>query len=300
MATEGFIVQQGKRSEEVIHIIPFETTPLSGLLPDTLNGWSAAKTVPLLSPKDLYEYMDGGAELYLSYGFGEALSRTYSSTSNPEVVVEIYDLLESRNAFGVFTQVREKESLLFGQAAYAIPGALLFWKNRYYISISAWEPSIQADKFISEIAAFINSKITAEGQIPEVVSLLPPEGMIPSGFHYFHHPVWVNSYFFITDENIFAIDDKTDAVIARYEEREDQRKYLLIIRYPVMDMAKEAYLAFEKEFFPEGLTGNCLQTEDGKWLGAYLSGSTLIAVFNAASRDSTTKLLNQAIAEVIN
>jgi len=269
------------------------------VLPLQLAGWTAVKTVPLHVAKDLYEYMDGGAELYLSYGVADAISRTYSSPQgDSEVIAEFYDMAESRNAFGVFTQVREDETRLFGQATYSIPGAVLFWKGRYYISISSWTPSKESDIFIKELAAFIDNKINEYGDIPEIVSMLPSEGLITAGYRYFRHHVWINSYFFITDENIFTIDENTDAVIARYEDENDQKRFLLLIKYSHIKEAEEAFEAFGKEFFPEGLINKCHQTAEGKWLATDLSGNFLIAVFNASSRENAFELLSRTGSEI--
>lgn len=262
------------------------------LLPPELAGWKPNKTVPLHSPGEMYSYMDGGAELYLSYKVVDALSRTYSNGKS-EVVAEIYDMAEARNAFGVFTQIREDETAQFGQGSYSIPGALLFWKGRFYISLSAWEPAEESDLFIKELARFIEGKITEIGDVPGIVKMLPEAGMIPYGFRYFHHPVWINSFFFITDENLFAIDDTTNSVIARYIDNGDERKFLLLIEYTDSEKAQKVFNEFAGKFFPNELPGNGRQSDNGKWTAAKLIGKILTAVFNASSRQGALDLINQ-------
>jgi hypothetical protein len=270
---------------------------LADILPVSFEDWTAEKTSPLHVAKDMYSYMDGGAELYLSYGFKEGLSRTYIKAGQPEVLAEVFDLVESRNAFGVFSQTREEENQQFGQGTYVIPGALFFWKDNYYISLSTWDPSLAADAFISKLAAYIDSRIASTGEIPAIVKLLPEEGMTPSGYKYFHHPVWINSYFFITNENLLDISDHTDAVIAKYEDTADQRKYLLLVLYDTPESAGKAYASFAREFFPEGLSGKCIQVEDETWLAADMEGNLVAAVFNAASQYGASQLLNRALAK---
>ena len=66
---------------------------INDLLPDVLNYWRAEKIIPLRVNSDLYNYMDGGAELYISYGFGEALSCTYRKEGQPEVLAEVSEEL---------------------------------------------------------------------------------------------------------------------------------------------------------------------------------------------------------------
>ena len=47
---------------------------LINMLPDQLEGWQAEKALMLNTLSDLYNYIDRGAELYMSYGFGKALN----------------------------------------------------------------------------------------------------------------------------------------------------------------------------------------------------------------------------------
>lgn len=266
-------------------------TDLAGMLPDQLEGWQAAKTLMLNTPSDLYNYIDGGAELYISYGFGQAISKTYTREGNPEVVAEVYDLLESRNAFGVFTQAREEENNLYGQGTYSLPGAVFFWKDRFYVSLSTWDTTPESDRFIKILASHISSGITREGEKPEVVSYLPPEGLIPYGYKYFHHPVWMNAFFFISDSNMLNIDEETDAVLARYS-RGEGRMYLLMVQYRDETSAGNAFNHFGKEFFPAGLNDRSVRLPDATWLAASKSGNLVIAVFNGVNGDDARQLLN--------
>jgi hypothetical protein len=257
-------------------INPDNQLNLAELLPDSMAGWKAEKTVPLKVNTDLYNYMDGGAELYLSY---------------------VFDLVESRNAFGVFSQTREDEIQQYGQGTYMIPGALFFWKDHYYITLSAWESSPETNEFINTLAAYIDKQIPETGDIPALVKLMPEQDLVPSGFKYFHHYVWLNSFFFISDQNLLNIDNTTNALLAKYVEG-DKRKYLLLVQYADQEAARKAYSAFGGEFFPEGLVDKCIQLEDDTWMAAFQNGNLVAAVFNAASRQSAGQLLNNVINKI--
>ncbi|MBN2813040.1 MAG: hypothetical protein JXQ80_03125 [Bacteroidales bacterium] len=270
---------------------------LATILPEQLDGWTAHKTVPLKNHTDMFNYMDGAAELYISYGFGEALSCTYYMDGQPEVLAEVFDLLAPRNAFGVFTQTRESEISQFGQGTYRIPGALFFWKERYYIALSAWESNSVSDTFVDALAGHIDQKIAGTGIVPAIVDLLPETDRIPYGYKYFHHYVWQNAYFFISDQNLFLIDADADAVMARYAEGDD-RNYLLLIRYVSSEKAGEAFALFGREFFPGGLTGNCIRRDDGRWMAAATEGGYLMAVFNASIADRASGLLDAVLRNV--
>jgi hypothetical protein len=270
------------------------TNPLKELLPDQLPGWKADQATPITSHSELYAYMDGGAELFISYGFREAISRTYKREGHPDVVAEIYDLGESRNAFGVFSQVRESENLALGQGGYTIPGAVFFWKGPYYMLLSAWEATPETSDLMLLLGSHIQEKITVTGEIPGLVKALPETGLVPFGYLYFHHYVWLNSYYFISHDNILFIDDNTHALLAKYGDPES-RQYLLLIQYAGNARAAEAFASFGASFFPEGLEENCILLEDNSWLAAGLTGSLVAAVFNASSREVARQLLGNAM-----
>jgi len=267
---------------------------MEDFLPDTILGWSTNKTTPLLSHSDLYGYMDGGAELYISYGFRAALSRTYLKESQPEILVEVYDLIESRNAFGVFSQSRESENVNLGQGAFSLPGAIFFWKDHYYISLSSWESTQESMQCLHALGDYIDKKITSKGIIPDVVKLLPQQGLVPFGYMYFHHYIWLNSYYFISHDNLLLIDDNTHALVARYDVQ-GNRHYLLLIQYDNGQTAAKAFVTFQKAFFPEGLTDHCTIRDDNTWMATAVTDRHIAAVFHGNTQQSVSDLLSRVL-----
>ena len=63
----------------------------------------------------IYKHINGGAELYLAYGFKEVLVRKYLGPNNIEMVLDIYDMGNSMDAFGVFSTEREDDEAGVGQ-----------------------------------------------------------------------------------------------------------------------------------------------------------------------------------------
>jgi len=93
------------------------------LLLCVMGGASVAQEVPVLKPGDLssgtilstayysgkalFGYIDGGAELYLEYGF-KKLGRQQVRSSKEEIVVEIYQMAGANEAYGIFSVQRFK------------------------------------------------------------------------------------------------------------------------------------------------------------------------------------------------
>ena len=120
-----------------VHCMACINGSLMKILPDRIEGWAIHEEDKVYGRDNLYDYIDGGAELYLSYAFQKVINRIYTAPDQPDILVDIFDMGSSRNAYGVFSHAREVEDSTFGQGSQHTSGLLLFWKDRYYISIMA-------------------------------------------------------------------------------------------------------------------------------------------------------------------
>ncbi|MBN1413935.1 MAG: hypothetical protein JW973_02440 [Bacteroidales bacterium] len=270
----------------MIHAQQFPELPLH------ISGWTMAEKKLIDSREALYDYIDGGAELYISYGFKCAITCRYTKEGQPEVTAEIFDMGSAPDAFGVYSQTRDKEEKDYGQGSYYINGAQFFWKDKYWVSLVTGETTEEAEQLLHALAGFIDEHLKNTGEQPAILSALPAEGLVPGGYLYFHHYIWLNSYYFIASENILGVNDDTPAVLAKYGPPE-KRLYLLLIQYPDTVKAEQAFASFGDHFFPEGLTENTTKMEDDTWMAAGLYGNTLAGVFNAENREMAINLLEQ-------
>jgi hypothetical protein len=281
-------------------IIPVSTMVQAQYFPDfpyLIDGWTMTSQLRIDTHDALYDYIDGGAELYISYGFRQAISCRYTKDGQPDVTAEIFDLGSPANAFGIYSQTRDKEEKEYGQGSYYVTGAQFFWKGKYWVSLITDEATVESVALLHKLARYLDEKLTETGELPAVLSVLPAEGLDPGGYLYFHHYIWLNSYYFIASENIFSVDENTPAVLAKYGPPEE-RLYLLAIQYPDSMRAKKAFTAFGDQFFPEGLIDNSIRLEDGTCLAAGLSGCRLIGIFNAKDQKKASSLLEKAMQNI--
>jgi len=261
-------------------------------LPGQVDGWLMTERLMLDTRQSLYDYIDGGAELYISYGYKSALSCRYVKEGQPEVTAEIFDLGNASNAYGIYSQTRDKEEADYGQGSYYVSGAQFFWKGRYWVSLITSETTDESVKLLHTLAGWIDGKIDETIEPPAILSVLPAEGLVPGGSLYFHHYIWLNSYYFIASDNILGIDENTHAVLAKYGTPED-RLYLLAIQYTDHAKAEEAFASFGRHFFPEGLDGYCIRLEDNSWLAAAVFDSLLVVIFNGIHREKAIEMLEK-------
>jgi hypothetical protein len=270
---------------------------LAALLPRAVGDWRVTEPDQSYDRENLYTYIDGGAELYLSYGFKKVINRKYSDPGQPQIVVDLFDMGTSQNAFGVFSYSREVVDNTFGQGSQHTEGSLLFWKSHYFVSILASPETIESKKAIFDLAEQIDGAIAEEGSLPEILTYLPQQSLVEESIRYFHHYIWLNSHYYIADWNILHIDDKTDAVLAKYGEPEE-RHILLLVKYLADKDAKIAFDDFAVNYLPELSRDRVIQIEDGTWTGCQLNGNLLIIVFSASTEGRAIRLI-EAVQESI-
>lgn len=245
--------------------------------------------------KELYDYINGGAELYISYGLVSMTGCKYTGENLPQITVEIYEMTSPANAYGVYTQSRDKEEQDYGQGSQSFSDFILFWKDCYFVIVNTQEVVPESEKAIKYLAGVIDKSIPKTGNIPAIINCLPKENLVPAGFLYFHHYIWLNAYYFIADYNILNIDEKTDAVSAKYGES-DARSYLLLIEYPDETKTEKAYKQLQAKYAPELKSDEpFLQLEDKTWFSVWKKGKKLGAIFNGVSREKTEQLYKTTI-----
>lgn len=274
-----------------------ELISLKDLLPDTINGWTPAKEDRYFDKTSLYDYINGSAELFISYGFKNVISRTYSKEDQPDVIVEIFEMITSENAFGIFSNQRDSNNINFGQGAQYIEGSLIFWKDHYFISVVTHEENQDTKETILKLAKEIDEAIKTEGEIPDIVRLLPKKSLVKDGICFFRHYIWLNNYFFISTENILNINKNTNALIAKYGSPEE-RYFLIIIEYQNPNKAQKAYSKFAINYAMELFEDEIVQTEDEKWIGCRWSGRILILAFNAPDNYIVEELFDQVCKRI--
>jgi hypothetical protein len=274
--------------------MPTETHPhdLALFLPDSVLDWHPAEHDREFNKENLYGYINGGAELYLSYGFIGGLHREYFNQSADMISIDIFDMAEAKNAFGVFGHSRETDEQEYGQGSQDYGDAIIFWKGRYYVSISSRGADESLYEAITALAEQVDTAILSAGDLPSVIKILPRDNLLPESLLYFNHSAWQNFYSFIHSENILNIDSRSDAVLAKYQTREG-RMSVALISYPSTAEAEEALRSFSAATGIKKLEP--LKKNNGKWLLAGLKEHFLVLIPDGSDEIASAQLLQKII-----
>jgi len=183
---------------------------LKNLLPDLKNhpDFKLTKEPEFFIGKDLYEYIDGGAELYHSYNFRQIITAEYQSQSNPDlsIIIDIYDMSTPDNAFGVFSVQKDSSSNFINIGIQGISGGgeIVFIKDKYFVKITTFVDTKESNDVLRKFALEAADRIKGTDSLPKIFKIFPKEGKIK------------NSEGFVL-MNAFACPDFNNVFTANYE-----------------------------------------------------------------------------------
>lgn len=263
---------------------------LQKALPDKVLNWTKAEEDTFYDAQTIFDYIDGAGEVYRAYNMQRCLSRRYMASEEPALVLDLFELASSYDAFGLFTHDPDGERLAIGQGAVYRSGWLGFWKDRFFISLYADDETEASRQALRELAGNVASLIKKEGPKPPILSRLPKKGLQAGSIRYFHdHPV-LNRHYFIATENLLRLGGRTDAVLAAYQLKEGAAQVLLV-NYGDAEKAKDACSGFLKHYLPDADASGVSKLENNKWCGASVKGAWLGVVLEADSREIALGLL---------
>jgi hypothetical protein len=151
--------------------------------PASMPGWSTAEGPVEYSPATLFEYLDGGAERYLGYGFRGLLHVRYQpgSGSQPGVTLDLFDMGSELAAFGIYSSARPPvvAPREWGVEGYRSATVAAAWKAGVYIHAEADEERPELVATLERLVAGTSEKITGSCTSPAILAALPPDGLVP-------------------------------------------------------------------------------------------------------------------------
>ncbi|MBN1270766.1 MAG: hypothetical protein JXB26_00715 [Candidatus Aminicenantes bacterium] len=297
-------------------------------LPETLNGWRLDAPPRRIDKTNIFDYMDGAGELYLSYEFDHLLVYEYKTESDNDILVELYQMKDSQDAFGLLSldwggepvdlnhlrsempensaspQIIPKSRALYGK------GLLRIWSDDLYIRIMAFKDTPGVKEVILKLGKIITVN-RSNPSPPEMLQVIKPSAdsswsLRKDRTAYFYSHLVLNSLFYISHENILNLSHSTEAVfVTYYKKNKDgarQSPKLLVIKYPEAEQAAVSLKDFIKTYLPDQgremkqdpnkEIQQFFQIEDG-WMGFKLFDRTLSLVFECPDSNSAQEILSQ-------
>ena len=261
-------------------------------LPETIDEWRKSSAPSLYDAENLYTYINGGAELYISYYFNKLISQSYVDEEDDEIKIDIFDMGSSQNAYGIFSHSRETIDRFVGsniESEYG-GGLLTFWKGQYYVSILAYPETESRKLVVQKLAQQIAAQIQEQSHRPDLVALLPEFRLQPHSIRYFKHFAWLNMYHFFSTKNLLNIDEQTEVVMARYMVDTSKPTVLILLKYPNEAAAITAQNTFKKTFMVNS-TDEFTKGVNQLWMGCIRDDNLVMVVVDAPNLEAAQRLV---------
>ncbi|UCD32530.1 MAG: hypothetical protein JSV38_01110 [Desulfobacterales bacterium] len=260
-------------------------------IPKQIGKWEAQGQDEIYDRSNLYKYINGGAELYLAYDFKEVLVRRFVGSDNTEIILFVYNMGSSNDAFGVFSVEREDEDIGIGQDSEYGGGYLRFWKGIFFITIMTYGDAQAAKSTVIKLARKIDSLINIKGSRPEMIEALPREGLYVKSLKFFHTAPILNRQYYLAEKNILMLNKNTDCVLSKYNKNQNSA-IVLLIQYQKSEQAKIAYNTFIRSYMPEAEDSGIARMENKTWTMVKKDRNFIVLVFEATQHDYGVNLLS--------
>ncbi|HPG38677.1 MAG TPA: hypothetical protein PLP19_12560 [bacterium] len=140
---------------------------------------------------NLWEYINGAAPAYLHFGFQQVVTFVVMNPDSDEAVVDIYDMGDSLNAFGMYAQEKSAKGkpVTLGSGAVIYSNSLYFWQDRYYIKLIAYSSSPAIASFLTRLGGLISARLPDRGSLPQIFTLFPLQERVPGSERYYPQDV---------------------------------------------------------------------------------------------------------------
>ncbi|MFW6140653.1 MAG: DUF6599 family protein [Acidobacteriota bacterium] len=151
---------------------------VKSLLPE-LETWTVVESPQIYRPDNLFEYINGAAESYISYEFKELVVAEYKKDDHCEVVLEIYDMGDKNNSFGIYSSERYPDShfISLGTQGYLEQGTLNFLVDKYYVKLMSFECGDKSEEYLKKFAEKISEKVPGPHTFPSEFRVFPTQGL---------------------------------------------------------------------------------------------------------------------------
>jgi len=142
-----------------------------------LQGYKKNTNYPVFKPENLWDFINGAADTYLSYGFVELHVAEYKKGKNT-IKLEIYKHSDPALTFGIYSTERSPSFrfMNLGAQGYIADGAVNFFKGNYYVKIRTFSKNEKVRQSAESLALNVSNMLQGNSEMPSILSRFPGTG----------------------------------------------------------------------------------------------------------------------------
>ena len=160
----------------IISFISISSIGQEIIFPD-LAGFKRQTNYPVYQPDNLWDFINGAADTYLSYGFIDLHVAEYKKGKNI-IKLEIYRHSDNTMAFGIYSNERSPSFrfMKLGAQGYIADGSVNFFKGQYYVKIKTYSKKANTLQATESLAVKVANMLQGDNEMPALLSQFPALG----------------------------------------------------------------------------------------------------------------------------
>ncbi len=299
-------------------------------LPKTVDVWNRPDSPRVINSENIFKYMNGAGELYMGYRFRHLEVFDYTSASQDNILVELYFMETSDDAFGLLSldwggepvtlsddsANISNQSLTSPHRALYGAGLLRVWSDNVYARVMAYRETPASKQAVLSLGQAIAAD-QKNAPPPELVNTLPPQvgpdwKLRNDRLSFFRSFLVLNSIYYLSEKNILDLDLSTEAILAPYENisnpTDTKRSQFLLVKYENHERARKALNHFHDVYLPkykkesaadsDSKSPRLFKLEDG-WLAYKLTKNFITIVFECPDQESARQIIQKTESNLI-
>jgi len=216
---------------------------LDGFAPDGyIDGLTKKGNVQEYNKNGLYGYIDGGAELFLEFGFDVLRLQKYQY-DNSEISVDVYRMTSPEAALAIYLMKCGEEKPIKEVLARNTGDfyQLTILKGNCFITVNNYDGKKEFFPVMVKLANRTLQSIQDE-KAADLFSILPTDGYIEGTKLLVRGMYSLQSVYTLGEGDILSLKNETFGVTAQYKAKDNTVYHLLYVKYKSTDEAKNAFL----------------------------------------------------------
>jgi hypothetical protein len=170
--------------------LPEDATSVMQLLPQPsfAPDWKLDGPVRWFGPENVFELIDGEAEMFFPYGFKAlgAVDYIHAASEGRSVAAQVYRMGSLLDAFGIYSNFRypEADYLELGAEGFTDDYQTMFYQNRYFVRLTAYGDPQENRRDLAACARAISALLPSSKAAPAELDLLLGEAIVAHSQRY--------------------------------------------------------------------------------------------------------------------
>jgi hypothetical protein len=207
---------------------------------EVVPGWTRAEPARVYSGPELYELIDGGAEILFEHGFERVTVQKYALGPD-EIVVDLYAMRDAAAALGIYLGRCGDETPAPGLDLRHTAGRheLLAVQGRFYVVVENLSGRAERAADLVAFARALAPRLPEAEPVP-VLDLLPTNGRVPGSERLIRGPLALESFIQLGEGDILQLGGRVTAAAAGYQGPAG-RFTLVVVPYADSATARRAF-----------------------------------------------------------